>query len=223
MKGFSIPDFAALFRVRAEDMGAHMRKRNLWWTGIALLVLGCKPIATPAPLPTPMNQSRSGMTQQLYVQGRQHLNGATEWVTFSPEDILHTGDRYRLEVQTRLPGYLYAGRIAAERPLEILLPLEGTNVTRTESFVVVEVPAGEGQSLDKPIGEEVILLLVTDAALPAATVRQHLSAAPRAEEGDGRELPPELTEKNRGNLQFYVGKPMAPGVIGLRFSFQRQK
>lgn len=164
------------------------------------------------------------MQQQLFFVARQQVKGATEWIPLSPEDVLHTGDRYQFEVQTVRPAYVYVARTSAEGVPDLLTPRPGTSPVRTAAPAPLRLPASkEVFLLDGRVGDESIVCIAADQELPEVTLSQYLGSTPPAEQGNGREIPPALTDKNRGKTVYYLGKVLASGVLGLRFSFQRQK
>lgn len=203
--------------------GTYMNNKKSLWLILGLAIApGCAPAVSPPPQPTA--GERGALTQQLSFLARQRVSGATEWVPLSPEDVLHTGDRYQIEVRTVHPAYVYVARSSGDRPMELLLPRPGASASRTAPPAPVRLPSAEdGYAFDGQVGEESIICLAADRELPEATVKQHMSSAVPAEQGNGREMPPGLTDKNRGDTMVYLGNPLAKGVLGLRFSFQRQK
>jgi hypothetical protein len=81
----------------------------------------------------------------------------------------------------------------------------------------------DGYPLDPKTGEETIYVVAAASAIPNDAVQEILLSTQPAEQGNIRERPPELTDKNRGETPFYVAKPLQPGISGLRFTFQHQK
>ena len=103
-------------------------------------------------------------------------------------------------------------------------PRPGTSPVRTAAPAPLRLPASKDVFLlDGRVGDESIVCIAADQELPEVTLSQYLGSTPPAEQGNGREIPPALTDKNRGKTAYYLGKVQASGVLGLRFSFQRQK
>lgn len=189
-------------------------------SGCLLSLLGC---AAPLPKGSPA-ATGTVATQQLYMQARQQTAGTNEWQPLSAEDSLHSGDRYQLLAFNEAPAYLYVARVSSERPLEMLLPRAGAQPERSGAKATLVLPGREeGYVLDAKAGEETIYMAASAGVLSAEAVREVLLSTPPAEPGALRERPPELTEKNRGETAAYVAKPMKPGIVGLRFTFQHLK
>lgn len=165
--------------------------------------------------------SREGGVQ-VFLEAAQQLSGSAEWVPLGPEDTLHSGDRYRLAVHSPVPAYLYVGRTVSDGPFELLYPSHGASSEPPKTVQSVVLPdAGKGYVLDQKSGEESIFALAAEHPLSADEIKTHAGAAAAAEPGASRERPPTLSGDNRGNGDLYTGKPIAPGLKGLRFTFHR--
>lgn len=196
-----------------------MHLRPILSMSCGLLLLSCTPAVVK-----PTAQPGDG-PQQVYVQAQEQLSGAGEWLPLEPEAVLHTGDRYKLAVQLSRPAYLYVGRSSSERPREQLLPRPGAPPMRSPAQQPITLPASDdGYTLDKQVGEESLLVVASDHALTPEALKGHFDSAQPAELGVTRTRPPILGDGNRGSSPpEYLAKTLAPGVMGLKFTFQHQQ
>lgn len=192
----------------------------------SLLLLGCSDKGKPAPA----TGQEAEFTASLQV--RAQARGSEEWQPVSPEDALHSGDRYELSIWNSQPAYLYVARGLSERPLEFLAPKDPAAATQLAAKTLTRVPASGATplELDKNLGEENFYVVAAVEPVATAKLNELFTKAPAGQAGKDRERPPDPTNRTRpmrGDAEkappSYLAKSVAPGIFALRFTFSHQE
>lgn len=190
-----------------------------------LPVLGCAGTSRPG------EPARNAQAPQVSFQVRSQARGTEEWQPLSAEDVVHSGDRLALSVETTLPVFLYVARAAADRPFVVLYPKDPAQASRLQPQKQYVVPSeAQGLELDTQVGEEILYLLASTAQLSVEKLPSLTASAPSVEVGQPRPRPPGLGNGNRGSgpaaigaAQTYLVKQVSPGLFAVRFAFQHQQ
>jgi len=165
------------------------------------------------------------VTASLQVRAQAH--GTEDWQPVSPEDVLHSGDRYELSIWNSQPAYVYVARGLSERPPELLSPKDPAAAAKLPAKTMTRLPAqGTQLELDKNLGEENFYLIAAVEPVAANKLNDLFVKAPPGQAGKDRERPPDPNNRTRapgsksdGAPPSYLAKSVAPGVLALRFTF----
>jgi hypothetical protein len=169
-----------------------------------------------------------GAALSASLEVRAQARGTEDWQPVSPEDVLHSGDRYELSIWNSEPAYVYVARGLSERPPELLLPKDPNAAAKLPARTMTRLPAsGAPLELDKNPGEENFYVIAAVEPVAANKLNELFVKAPSGQAGKDRERPPDPTNRTRGKGDgappSYLAKPVAPGVLALRFTFSHQE